>query len=323
MKVEYLPSGKCRVKKIVNGVTHRMTFDKEPTQRELVAWLNEVLQESYCKDSFKMCTEEYIKNRSNVLSPSSIRTYNNFLKVISDDFLRLPIYSIKQSDIQKEMDRYAVDHAPKSVRSLHGFISSVFGSYRPSFHLATTLPQKESKRQYRPNKSDIDRILEYEQGKKYALAIKLGILGLRRCEVSAITSDDLDGNKLIINKSKVYDGKNWIIKKTPKTDASNRVIPLPQELADEIRQAKIVHDGCPKALINELYRAQDALGIPRFKFHDLRRYFASYASTLGIPEQDIMYLGGWESDFVFKKIYRESMEDSVKKSADTIMKNMF
>ena len=133
----------------------------------------------------------------------------------------------------------------------------------------------------------------------------------------------MDGNKLIIKKSKVYDGKKWIIKKTPKTDASNRVIPLPEELAEEIRQAGAVLDASPKVLLNELNRAQDALGIPRFKFHDLRRYFASYASTLNIPESDIMYLGGWESDFVFKKIYRESMEDSVKKSADTIMKNMF
>lgn len=323
MKIEKLPSGKYRAKKIINGVTHRMTFDKKPTERELNAWLYEVMQKSYSNESFKSCAEKYIENRKNVLSPSSVRTYNTLLKVMSDDFLKRPIYGITQEDVQAEINRYSIGHAPKSVRSLHGFVASVFGSYRPSFNLSTTLPQNEKKRQYRPNKSDIDRILEYEQGKPYALAIKLGTLGLRRCEVSALTSDDLDGNNLTINKSKVYDGKDWIIKKTPKTDASNRVIPLPNDIADEIRKAGVVLDASPKVLLNELHRAQKALGIPQFRFHDLRHYFASYASTLNIPEQDIMFLGGWESDFIFKKIYRESMSDSVKKSADTIMKHFF
>ena len=155
------------------------------------------------------------------------------------------------------------------------------------------------------------------------MGIKLGVLGLRRCEVAALTSEDLDGNNLIVNKSKVYDGTKWIIKRTPKTDASNRIIPLPPELADEIRAAGTVMDGCPKNLVTELHRAQRALNIPQFKFHDLRHYFASYASTLDIPEQDIMSLGGWESDFVFKRLYRESMPDNLKKSAGKIIDNIF
>ena len=323
MKTEKLPSGAYRLKKVYNGKTYRITLDHEPTEREKIAWLNEIMQNSYDKGSFKDCAEKYIANRANILSPSSIRTYNNFLKVISDDFLRLPLFNITQENVQNEINRYAADHAPKTVRSLHGFISAVFGSYRPSFNLSTTLPQKEIKRPYRPNKHDIDRILEYERGKKYYLAIKLGILGLRRCEVAALTSADLDGNNLHINKSKVYDGKKWIIKRTPKTDASNRVIPLPDDLADEIRAAGTVMDGCPKNLVTELHRAQRALKIPLFKYHDLRHYFASYASTLKIPEQDIMSLGGWESDFVFKRIYRESMPESLKKSADKITKKFF
>jgi hypothetical protein len=46
-------------------------------------------------------------------------------------------------------------------------------------------------------------------------------------------------------------------------------------------------------------------------------------ASLLAPEQDVMSLGGWESDFIFKKIYRETMPESVKQSADKILKNIF
>ena len=323
MKFERLPSGKYRVKKMYNGKLHRATFDHKPTDREVNNWLYEVMQEEYSKDSFKVCAENYIANRTNVLSPASVRTYNNFLRVISDDFMRIPIFNITQEDVQNEINRYASNHAPKTVRSLHGFVASVFGSYRPSFTLSTTLPQKEIKRPYRPNKNDIERILEYEDGTKYYIPFKLGCLGLRRGEICSISETDLIGNELYITKTKVYDGKKWIIKENPKTDKSNRVIPLSDELVSEMKQYGITFNGSPKLLNTELHRACKALDIPAFKFHDLRHYFASYASTLGLPEQDIMELGGWESDFVFKRIYRETMSDSVMKSADKIMKNFF
>ena len=90
-----------------------------------------------------------------------------------------------------------------------------------------------------------------------------------------------------------------------------------------MKQYGIEFDGSPKLLNTELHRACKSLGIEQFNFHSLRRYFASYASTLGLPEQDIMELGGWESDFVFKRIYRETMSDSVKNSAKKIMDNIF
>ena len=324
MKIEQLPSGSYRLKKVYNGITYRLTLDHKPSEREVNTWLYGLMQEvATTKDSFETCANNYISNRENVLSPASVRTYRNFLKVISKELMKKSIYNITQEDVQKEINLYSVDHAPKTVRSLHGFIASVFGSYRPSFTLSTTLPQKEIKRPYRPNKSDIDRILEYEKDGKYYIPFKLGALGLRRGEICALDNSDLKGNMLHITKTKVYDGKKWIIKNNPKTDKSNRVIPLSETLVSEMEQYGFTFDGSPKLLNTELHRACKALDIQPFKFHDLRHYFASYASTLGLPEQDILDLGGWESDSVFKRIYRESMPDSRERSAKTIMDNIF
>jgi integrase len=89
-------------------------------------------------------------------------------------------------------------------------------------------------------------------------------------------------------------------------------------LADEIRDRGYIFNLSPQKLNDHLHKVTDELGIPRFRFHDLRSYFASYASTLNIPEADIMKMGGWKSDFVFKRIYRESLDESYKESAKRI-----
>ncbi len=51
------------------------------------------------------------------------------------------------------------------------------------------------------------------------------------------------------------------------------------------------------------------MGIPGFPLHKLRHYFASQMSALGVPEADILKMGGWETDHVMKNVYRHSMMD--------------
>ncbi len=60
------------------------------------------------------------------------------------------------------------------------------------------------------------------------------------------------------------------------------------------------------------------LGIPRFPLHKLQHYFASQMSALGVPEADILKMGGWETDHVMKSVYRHSMmekEEAAKREA--------
>lgn len=313
--LEKLPSGSYRYKKIIKGQTIRFTFDHKPSEREITLRLAEKMQDLDGKsDTLKYCVANYIKDREAILSPSSIRTYKNFMNVISKDLLSKDIYMISQADIQREINQYSANHAPKSVRSLHGFLSAVFGIYRPQFVLKTSLPRNDIKPRFRPNSDHIQAILKEVEGTRYHIPFQLGILGLRRGEICALTLDDLKDNNLYINKTVVYN-KEWTIKDTPKTEESNRVIYLPDALVSEIQEQGFIFDLSPKKLNNYLHKVQDKLGIPRFRFHDLRSYFASYASTLNIPEADIMKMGGWKSDFVFKRIYRESMVNSYNDSA--------
>lgn len=321
MKLEKLSSGSYRYRKMVNGERIYITFDHKPSEREITLRLAERMTDNGKKDTLRHCIADYISTRESILSPSSIRTYNNFKNIIGNTLLDKDIYCITQTDIQREINRYATDHAPKSVRSLHGFISSVLSVYRPQFVLRTSLPRNDVKPRFRPNTEQIKAILNATEGTALHVCIQLGILSLRRGEICALTLSDLDGNELRINKTMVYN-KKWIIKETPKTEESNRTIIIPDSLADEIRNRGYIFNLSPQKLNDHLHKVTDELGIPRFRFHDLRSYFASYASTLNIPEADIMKMGGWKSDFVFKRIYRESLDESYKESAKRISESI-
>lgn len=323
MKIEKLPSGSYRVKKMYKGKLYRVTFDHKPTDKEVTIALAEKMEqdETRVKGTFKHFAEEYVASRSNVLSPSSVHTYERLIKSLSDEFNSRNLYDISQADVQKEINDYAENHAPKTVRSLHGFISAVFGSYRPQFTLRTTLPQRETKTSYLPSQDDIKAILESAKGTEDSIGLQLGVLSLRRGEICALEMSDLQGNELYVHATMVWHN-GWIKKETAKTDAGNRTIYLPQSLVDEINEAGYFFPYSPQKLNDHLQKLQKDLGIPQFRFHDLRHYFASYASTV-MPEADAMALGGWKSDFVFKQVYRESMKDKRKESAQKLLDQMF
>lgn len=92
----------------------------------------------------------------------------------------------------------------------------------------------------------------------------------------------------------------------------------PTQIAERIREQGYVYDGHPGKISDYLYRTQKKLGIEQFSIHKLRHYFASKMSSLGIPEADIMRMGGWETDHVMKSVYRHSMmekEEQAKRDA--------
>lgn len=312
-----------RIKKMVKGVKYSLTFDHVPDDREIVLALAEVMQDSISREkgTFEAYAKRYIESKDKILSPASVRTYNELIDRLSDGLKATNIYDITQEQIQREINNYSIDHAPKTVRALHGFISSVLNMYRPQFTLNTTLPRLVKEKGYQPTTKDIKSVLEAVKGTEYSIPFQLGVLGLRRGEICALTLDDLNGCILTINKTLVYN-KGWILKKSAKTDESNRVIQIPKQLAEEIKLSGKIYDGDPKGLNKQLQKTQTQLDIPHFRFHDLRHYFASYASTLGIPEADIMAMGGWKSDHVFKSIYRDSMQESRLKAMQTIAESI-
>ena len=309
MKVEKRGDNSYRVRKMIEGKKHYILFDHKPSEAEIMRSVLEFTETAPVKGSFLSCAKSYIASKENVMSPKTVKSYHSLLdSSISDGFKKKQIAQITQQDIQLEINRYASNHAPKSTRNLHAFISAVLGQFRPNMVIRTTLPQKVVNERYTPSEDDIRRILDASKDDiPNHICFQLGVMSLRRSEILALTLDDLDGNTLTINKALVQNtDKEWVIKPT-KTAAGTRKIYIPDSLVNEIKGLGYIYNRHPNKMRLALQRYQKQLGIPRFRFHDLRHFFASYAHEQGMSEQTIMETGGWKSAETLRAIYRHSL----------------
>lgn len=321
MKIEKYKNG-YRVRKMYKGKKYEVYFPEKPTQKQALIALTDKMDndvKTYSTLSFEKGLDDYINSKCNILSPSTIAGYKQLSKMYSDSFKAMNIYDITVEDIQKEINRYAEKHSPKSVKNFSGLISSVMALKRPEKTFKVTLPIAYPKETTIPTSENVKAIVEALKGTEYSVAIQLACLGLRRSEICALTVDDLNGNMLTINKAMVLDSdKKFVIKKT-KTASSTRTIYIPDSLANEIREQGYVYRMFPNNIIRVLNRTQDSLGIPRCKLHELRHYFVSYAHSKGMSEQLVLDTVGHKNSSM-TKIYRHSMEqvNEQKRIADSI-----
>ena len=89
----------------------------------------------------------------------------------------------------------------------------------------------------------------------------------------------------------------------------------------ELRAGRIMH--ChPDALSNRFKRAVKYTMrhelTEHIRFHDLRHYYASIAHALGVPDVYIMQQGGWKTDNVMKRVYRDALSDRIRPEAEKI-----
>lgn len=312
MKIEKLPSGSYRIRKMYKGKTYTVTFDYKPTQKEAMQAMAEELEKVQQKSeamTFGSAYKKYIESKRNILSPSTIMGYDIIIRQTPPEFLVKRISDMTALDVQQEINLIASRCSPKTVRNHHSLISAVLGVFRPNLKLTTTLPQKVKKDPYIPSDDDVRRVLEAAKGTEYEIPILLACYGLRRSEICALTVDDIKGDTVCITKAMVPNEKAEMVIKSTKTTASTREVIIPMEVADRIRERGYVYKGYPNCITKFLERTEKDLGMPRFSIHKLRHYFASRMSAMNVPDADIMKMGGWETDHVMKSVYRHSMQD--------------
>lgn len=326
MTIDKLPSGSYRIRETVNKKTYSVTVKHKPKKYEAEELIHAKIYGTSSDVPFDNTVlklgEEFILAGQSSKSPTTTNNYRSILKNTPDWFLDTKINDLTEDKIQRVVDEYSKTHSAKSTHNFNGFYRCVFAEIKHLKNYSIKLPKKIKKAEYEPTTIDIQRILEYSKDSRYYCVLNLLCIGLRRGEAIAITSEDLDENDVLtINKDIIYDGSSgqYILKNHPKTEASNRRIKIPKNIAEMIREQKTVFVGNPHTINEYLHKVQDALGIPRFRLHILR-HFAAAVLHKSLSDKAIMQYMGWDCISTMHGIYSYNLDphESQKEIADIL-----
>jgi integrase len=263
----------------------------------------------------------YIDAKRGALSPSTIRGYEGMQRNYFADIGKVKLKKLDNTTLQIWISDLSGKISPKTVRNVHGLLASTLDMFLPDFNLNTTLPAKKRPTLYTPSDDDIKHLLEHIAGKELEIAVLLAAFGpMRRGEICALTSDDIHGNIVDVNKDMVIGPDGMWYTKHPKTYSSYRQIKYPDFVIDKIKNidGRIIK-ATPNQITVRFQRAIISSKLPHFRFHDLRHYSASIMHAIGVPDLYIMQRGGWASDHVMKNIYRNEINAEKEKQNKAIL----
>lgn len=276
--------------------------------------------------------DQYIESKNAILSPSTIASYKAIRRNNLLGLQKVTVKQVTQEAVQIAINQEAMNKTPKTVRNIHGFLAAVLQVYRPDLVLHTTLPQKVKSEIAIPTEEEIRLLLDTVKGTDMELPLILAACcGMRRSEIAALTWKDIDFRKNVIKikKALVMDDDNELIEKTTKTTAGTRTIRMFPVVSDALLRYKEDHpdDGGyitvrPDIISHRFEKLVKRLGLPRYRFHDLRHYTVSVMLSLNIPKNYIADFVGHETENMIDKVYGHIMQ-SRKTSVEDLMQNYY
>ena len=208
------------------------------------------------------------------------------------------------------------------MRNAHGLLTAVLAEYKPSLTLRTTLPQKDAKRITIPTEEQIGIIMQGCQGRPEELPILLALwMGLRASEIRGLTWDDVKDGRLHV-KQAIVEGEDGPTLKKTKTVAGDRWLKLPNRIesliAEQPRTGEYIVTMSGQAMYKRFTRLCEQLGLPHFRFHDLRHTAASVSVMLGVPTKYSQQRMGHQTDNMLKTVYEHTMRAKEDEFADRI-----
>lgn len=308
-----LPSGNWNVVVMVGGRRISIT---EPTEKKALAAAAAVKAGAKREKQIPLTVGDainrYIESKDAVLSPATVAGYRRIRANAFQELMPIHVSSLTQEQVQRAVNSMAKTKSSKSVRNAHGLLSATLSTYRPDFTLHTTLPQKQKTEISIPTPEHIQVILSGCSGTRMELPIYLAVwLGLRASEIRGLTWDCISGDTLHV-KQAIVEGDHGPAVKGTKTTAGDRRLHLPPQLLEIIqRQPKtdeyLVHLS-GQAMYKAFSRLCEKLGLPHYRFHDLRHANASIMLALGIPNRYAQERMGHATDNMLKAVYQHTME---------------
>ena len=234
MKPNKLPSGSWRVQIQIDG--ERFSFT-DRNKSKVIAKAKTFMEVKADATAMPLgdAIDSYIELKRNVLSPSTIKGYEQIRQAYLPELMETPIQDLNSIDMQRAINVISANHSPKTVRNIYGLISSVIKLYVPTLSFAVRLPQKRRVVYNLPTTQEVAQMVAESPTEDLRTAILLAAFcGLRRSEIIALTSDDIAGDTIHVNKAAVYDSEGNTVIKAPKTYQSDRYVTMPDIVKDHL-----------------------------------------------------------------------------------------
>ena len=319
-KITRTKSGKYQAKLydgLIDGKPHYTSFTDADYNNLLMRMsahkASRTADTAFSADTLRSYAQKHINAQTNVLSPATVDGMRAYLR------MDIPIWEMKASaitsdELQKTSNQLATSYCPLVVRHCVSFMIHILSERFPDRKYTVTYPKAMPRQTRVPTEDEISRTLELAKGTPMYIPILLGAcLGMRISEVLGLRWDrvDLKNGTIRIDQTLITIPSGRIVK-SPKSVASVRTVRLfpavEQALKKEPRDGSYVVNLTHDTIRKNLYRLQDALGIERFRFHDLRHYCVSVMLSLGVPKNYIAAYVGHESETMIDQVYGHIME---------------
>lgn len=320
-KAKKLPSGSWRVQvyagKDQNGkkIMKSFTADTKKEAEFLAAQFAATNKEPAAEMTVGKAIDKYIESKSNILSPSTIRSYRTMRKNYMQNLMDVRVRDLTRTAIQEAVNAEAEKLSPKSIHNVYGLLSASLNIYAPDLNTKVTLPKKQKKIREMPDPEDIIRII---RGTSVELPCMLAIwLSMRMSEIRGVKRSDVQNGKMYIRNAIVTVEGKHIEKEATKTYESTRVEDVPeyiQQLIDNLDpEQEHLTELTGQQIYKRFVKLQRDNGIePVITFHDLRHLNASVMVRLHIPDKYAMERGGWSTTSTLRNVYQHTFSDERK-----------
>lgn len=319
VKAKKLPSGSWRARVYSHtspdGKKHYESFTASTKQEaEMLAakFANNKPSSDIYDLTVAQAINKYIESKTGVLSPSTIRGYRQLERTYYETISKRKVKKLNSAEIQYFISNLSPSLSAKTVKNIYGLLTSSVALFAPDLHFKVTLPMRDKKLNESPSEDDVMALYENaEEWLKKCIALG-AFAGLRRGEIAALRYKDIKADSVYVHADFVLDeNNNWIYKNMPKTVKSVRIVQLPHKVIELLGTGKpeeYVTGVMPDRITKGFQRLKKKHGI-EIRFHDLRHFYASIGSILGIPDFVMADFGGWEHD---SKSLKRSYQGNIK-----------
>lgn len=324
-----LPSGswRCQVylgkkdgKKIVRSVT---AATKKEAERQAALLESDAQQAAAAPLTLADAARAYVDRRRGVLSPYTVKTYLRLIRTSLAPLADEPVARLTNTRVQAFISDFALDHSPKTVSCVYGFLTAVMGDAAPDVRLRVRLPQRRPSDISIPDQAAVARLQAHADDQLRTAIILASAMGLRRSEICALTWADVRSGTLSVTRAFAQDEHNILTLKAPKSVAGNRVLKIPPAAAQALVRPAGAKDAdrivpiTPDALTRRFERLCDALGM-HYRFHSLRHYYASVMLSLGVPDKYAMARMGHSTPTMLKQVYQHLLQSKTDEIDDQL-----